>query len=47
MDHCKDFIKSEFPSIDIEMFQYIEGKIVDRLFVQFIDSSIQNLFKFA
>lgn len=27
MDHCKDFIKAEFPSIDIEMFQYIEGKI--------------------
>ncbi|XP_025419285.1 ATP-binding cassette sub-family F member 3 [Sipha flava] len=25
MDHCKDFIKAEFPSIDIEMFQYIEG----------------------
>jgi len=25
MNHCKDFIKSEFPAIDIEMFQYIEG----------------------
>lgn len=25
MDHCKAFIKTEFPSIDIEMFQYIEG----------------------
>ncbi|XP_050434741.1 ATP-binding cassette sub-family F member 3 [Adelges cooleyi] len=25
MDHCKDFIKAEFPCIDIEMFQYIEG----------------------
>lgn len=28
MDHCKDFIRAEFPSIDIEMFQYIEGKII-------------------
>lgn len=26
MDLCKSYIKSEFPSIDIEMFQYIEGK---------------------
>ncbi|VVC28242.1 ABC transporter-like,P-loop containing nucleoside triphosphate hydrolase,AAA+ ATPase domain,ABC- [Cinara cedri] len=25
MDHCKNFIKSEFPLIDIEMFQYIQG----------------------
>ncbi|XP_050543733.1 ATP-binding cassette sub-family F member 3 [Daktulosphaira vitifoliae] len=25
MDHCKDFIKSEFPCIDVEMSQYIEG----------------------
>lgn len=29
MDHCKKFIKAEFPLIDIEMFQYIEGKIED------------------
>lgn len=28
MDHCKDFIRAEFPAIDIEMFQYIEGKII-------------------
>lgn len=31
MDHCKSFIKAEFPSIDIEMFQYIEGKAYARL----------------